>query len=204
MSHPVLQFWYEFASTYSYLSAMRIETLAQERGVDVVWRPFLLGPIFAKAGWHTSPFSLYPAKGRYMWRDIERLARAQGLPFARPDPFPQNGLLAARVAGVLAGSGGSVAAFSREVYLAQFGDGQRIDDEAVLARILRECGAEPEKVLAEARTEKAKSRTRSSVDEAQALGIFGAPSFTCADGELFWGNDRLESAVDHALATVVS
>ena len=61
--NPKLEFWYEFASTYSYLSAMRIEALAAAAGVAVAWKPFLLGPIFKAQGWDTSPFNLYPAKG---------------------------------------------------------------------------------------------------------------------------------------------
>ena len=53
-----LQFWFDFASTYSYLSAMRIDVLAAARGVHVAWRPFLLGPIFSAQGWTTSPFNI--------------------------------------------------------------------------------------------------------------------------------------------------
>ncbi len=203
MSRPILQFWYEFASTYSYLSAMRIEALANARGVDVEWRPFLLGPIFAKVGWNTSPFNVQPAKGTYMWRDMTRLASAQGLPFARPEPFPQNGLPAARVALALAEANGPVAAFTRTVYRAQFGEAARIDDRATLATLLERCRVDPEPVLARASDDETKARLRANVAEAENLGIFGAPSFTCADGELFWGNDRLESAVDHALTTVI-
>ncbi len=67
-----LTFWYEFASTYSWLAAERIEALAVQAGVEVAWRPFLLGPIFAAQGWTSSPFNLFPAKGRNMWRDMER------------------------------------------------------------------------------------------------------------------------------------
>ena len=82
---------------------MRIGALAEDAGVRVRFRPFLLGPIFQAQGWTTSPFNLYAAKGRNMWRDLERLCADLGLPFRRPDPFPQNSLLAARVA--LAGLG---------------------------------------------------------------------------------------------------
>ena len=45
----------------------------KSRGVALAWRPFLLGPIFAAQGWRDSPFNIYPAKGRYMWRDMERI-----------------------------------------------------------------------------------------------------------------------------------
>src|SRR5215475_8269845 len=98
MPLPVLDFWFDFASTYSYLAAMRIGPLAQKADVWVRFRPFLLGPIFKAQGWTTSPFNLYPAKGRHMWRDLERSCAELQLAFRRPDPFPQNSLLAARVA----------------------------------------------------------------------------------------------------------
>ena len=61
---PVLEFWYEFASTYSYPAAEGVEAAAAAAGVRVDWRPFLLGPIFAAEGWRDSPFNLYAAKGR--------------------------------------------------------------------------------------------------------------------------------------------
>ena len=99
---PPLQFWYEFASTYSYPAAMRVEAVAAARGLSVAWRPFLLGPLFAAQGWRDSPFNVYPVKGRYMWRDLQRICDAAQLPLHRPDPFPQNSLLAARVATALA------------------------------------------------------------------------------------------------------
>jgi 2-hydroxychromene-2-carboxylate isomerase len=93
-----LDFWFDFASTYSYPAAVRIGLAAAEAGVAVRFRPFLLGPIFEAQGWDTSPFNIYDAKGRYMWRDLERLCADLGLPFRRPEPFPQNSLLAARIA----------------------------------------------------------------------------------------------------------
>jgi 2-hydroxychromene-2-carboxylate isomerase len=77
---PRLDFWYEFASTYSYLAAMRIEPLAKAAGVEVRWRPFLLGPIFKAQGMETSPFNLYPLKGKHMWRDMARWSEILKLP----------------------------------------------------------------------------------------------------------------------------
>ena len=125
MSAPVVDFWFDFASTYSYPSAMRISALADAAGVQVRFRPFLLGVIFKAQGWDTSPFNLYPAKGRNMWRDLERICADLDLPFRRPDPFPQLSITAARVVLVgLADAWGED--FCRAVYRAEFGEGRRI------------------------------------------------------------------------------
>ena len=139
MSRPVAEFWFEFASTYSYLSVMRIERAAQAAGVDVAWKPFLLGPVFLALGWNDSPFNIYPPKGRYMWRDLERLAEKEGLPFRRPSRFPRNGLLAARVA-LVGVEEGWVAAFARAVMTANFAEDREIGEEAVIVEILATLG----------------------------------------------------------------
>lgn len=195
---PILEFWYEFASTYSYLAAMRIEA-AEQAGVTLVWRPFLLGPIFANQGWNTSPFNLFPAKGRYMWRDMEREAARLGLPLYRPKTFPQNGLLAARIA-LLGADRGWTPAFTRAVYASEFGEGHDIADGAVLSGILENLGLDAQAVMAEAQADANKIRLRRMNEEAQSRGIFGAPTFVAEDGEMFWGNDRLEQALDWAVA----
>jgi len=194
MSPPALDFWFDFASTYSYASAMRLRALADDAGVAINFRPFLLGPVFAAQGWNTSPFNLYAAKGRNMWRDLERICTDMALPFRRPDPFPQHSLLAARVAPVgLSASWGEE--FCLEVFRAQFGEGRRIDDAAALARILTRLDITAEPVLAAAQSDDTKARLRAQTEDAQRRGVFGAPTFTTGDGELFWGNDRLERAL---------
>jgi len=194
MAKPALTFWYEFASTYSWLAAERIDDLAQAAGVAVRWRPFLLGPVFAAQGWSTSPFNLYPAKGRNMWRDMERLAAARGLPaVVKPEPFPQNSLYAARVATALPDPARPI--FSRAVFRAEFTHGRPIADRAVIAAILGEMVEDPAAVLVAAEMAATKAALREATEDAQALGIYGAPSFITAGGELFWGNDRLEQAL---------
>ena len=191
-----IEFWFEFASTYSYPSAMRLPGAAAKAGVSVVWRPFLLGPIFAAHGWDTSPFNIYAAKGRYMWRDIERRASRLGLSIRRPDPFPQNSLLAARVAQT-ASDDPNLVAFCHNVYLAQFAEQLDISDPDVIAA----CAAAarlPDQILETAQSDANKSALRQSTEEAMKRGIFGAPSFTVGH-ELFWGDDRLEEALEWAV-----
>jgi 2-hydroxychromene-2-carboxylate isomerase len=194
MNLPALDFWFDFASTYSYPAALRIGALAEEAGVSINFRPFLLGPIFKAQGWTTSPFNLLPAKGGYMWRDLERICADLAIPFVRPDPFPQNSLLAARVALVgLRESWGEE--FCLEVFRSQFGEGQRIDTADATSKILARLGVAPEPVLKTAQSDGSKAALRDQTTEAERYGIFGAPTFMTGDGEMFWGNDRLERAL---------
>ncbi|MGJ0534714.1 2-hydroxychromene-2-carboxylate isomerase [Methylocystis sp.] len=188
-----LEFWFEFASTYSYVAAEEIEEKAAAARIEMVWRPFLLGPIFAEQGWRDSPFNLYPAKGAYMWRDIERLCQSKGIAWRRPSAFPRNGLLAARVATALDGTE-KLAAFVRAVYRANFSDDLDISEPSVLKEILRGLSLDEEATLNRAKDESVKRLLRARTDEAKSRGVFGAPSFFAKE-ELFWGSDRLELAL---------
>ncbi len=193
MSAAKLEFWFEFASTYSYPAAMRIEALARDAGVTIQWEPFLLGPIFQGQGWNDSPFNLYPAKGRYMWRDLERTCARHGLPFQRPAIFPQRSLLPARIACV-AKRESWLPEFVRAVYRANFAEGSDISNPEVMAACLRSARQDPDGWLARAQDPENKGLLRAQTDRAGGLGIFGAPSFVSGT-ELFWGHDRLEDAL---------
>jgi 2-hydroxychromene-2-carboxylate isomerase len=190
----MIEFWFEFASTYSYPAAMRVEDVARRHDCRVAFRPFLLGPIFHAQGWNDSPFNIYPAKGRYMWRDLERIAAELAIPFRKPSQFPRNGLLAARVASV-ADSAAWIPQFVRNVYTANFASDLDISERDVLLDCLTSLVPDPQSILAAAVEEGAKTRLRQNTQCAVELGIFGAPTFV-VDDELFWGNDRLETALN--------
>ena len=197
MTTRTVDFWFEFGSTYSYPAAMRLAPLAKAGSIAVRWRPFMLGPIFSDQGWDTSPFNLYPAKGRNMWRDLERICLALNLPFTRPNPFPQNTLHAARVALIgLAESWGED--YCRAIYCAEFGEGRSVENEETIANVLQDLRQDARAVLQRARSDEIKAQLRAQTEEARKLDIFGSPSFVTADGELFWGNDRLEAALNWA------
>ena len=202
MNTPDLHFWFEFASTYSYLSVARIEDEAAVAGVSVRWEPFLLGPIFAEQGWDDSPFNVYPTKGRYMWRDLERLCDKYGIPFAKPSRFPRNGLLAARVACLArATSERWLPEFVRAVFRANFAQDREIGDATELRSILDSLGQPGAQLVEQAQAPDNKQRLRDQTQRAVEVGIFGAPSFIVGE-ELFWGNDRLEDALRWASSRV--
>jgi 2-hydroxychromene-2-carboxylate isomerase len=194
MDTPAVEFWFEFASTYSYLAAVRIEQAAAEVGAPLVWRPFLLGPIFyEQQGIKDSPFNVQPVRGRYMWRDMERLCEKYGLPFKRPSVFPRNTVLPLRLA-LIGEDAPWGPAFVRAVYQANFAHDRDIADAAVLAGLLRDVGQDAEALLAQAGSPEVKERFKLRTEEAKAAGIFGAPDFRVG-GELFFGHDRMDDAL---------
>lgn len=194
MTQPKLQFWYDLASTYSYLSAVRIEAMAAKAGIDLDWRPFLLGPIFQAQGWSTSPFKLYPAKGRYMIRDMERLSAERGLVFHMPRVFPVHSVMAARLA-IAGQTEGCIAQLTTALFRAQFQTGADIADPNVLEQIVSSLGLDFARFFAAIATPDVKQKLRAQTIEATRIGIFGAPTFVTPDGEHFWGDDRLDQAL---------
>ncbi|MEM6439912.1 MAG: 2-hydroxychromene-2-carboxylate isomerase [Pseudomonadota bacterium] len=197
-----VDFWFEYTSTYSHLAALRARGAARAAGVALHWRVFLLGPIFGAQGLTDSPFNLFPAKGANMWRDMERQAAKHGLPsIVRPDPFPQNGLLASRCTTALPEA--KRPAFAEAVFRAEFAEGRTISDPRVVAELLAGLGEDAEAVMGAARSAEVKAALRAETEAAQALGIFGAPTFVTEDGELFWGHDRMEDAFAWAAGRAV-
>ena len=196
MGRPTLEFWFEFASTYSYPAAFRVDEVANASGVAVVWRPFLLGPIFKSQGWDTSPFNIYETKGRYMWRDIERTCARYRLPYKRPTVMPQNGLAAARVACCF-DDAPWMREFVRQMYQANFVHNLDISSVNTLGSVLEALDVDADATFAAASTDASKAKLRVQTERAVELGIFGSPTFVAGE-ELFWGHDRLEEAVEWA------
>lgn len=190
----MLDYWFDFASTYSYVGAMRVARLCEETAVPMRWRPFLLGPVFtAQQGLKDSPFNTQPVRGQYMWRDLERLCEKYALPFRRPEIFPARSILAARVACVAVDKPWC-GDFVRGVFTANFAQNKDISTHAVLGDVLSALGVDPASVFPQAESEPVKRQLRAFTDEAMALGVFGSPNAVIGK-ELFFGQDRLEDAV---------
>jgi 2-hydroxychromene-2-carboxylate isomerase len=192
-SLPAIEFWFEFGSNYSYLSVMRIEALAASKGVSIRWKPFLLGAIFKSFGWTSSPFVLQKAKGEYVWQDMRRQCRKYGLPWVQPSVFPRPSLLPMRVA-MLGAEEPWIGDYCKQIMLMNFARDREIDTQEAVSEVLQQLGLPAEDILAKARSEDNKLRLRAQTEEAQARGVFGAPTFFVGS-EMFWGDDRLEDAL---------
>jgi 2-hydroxychromene-2-carboxylate isomerase len=186
-----MQFWFDFASSYSYVAALRVEAVCARAGVSLEYKPFLLGPLFEQQlGIRDSPFNVHRERGRYMWRDLERLCEKYDLPWRRPSAFPRSSVLAARIACC---AGEAMGPLVRATFRANFAQDQEIADPAVMRALVEGIGGDGEQALALAGSPEVKAQLRANTSEAQRLGIFGAPDFVAA-GELFFGQDRLDDA----------
>ncbi|MBA1146180.1 2-hydroxychromene-2-carboxylate isomerase [Ectothiorhodospiraceae bacterium WFHF3C12] len=196
---PGLEIWFDFGSNYSYLSVLRIEEAARATGVNVEWRPFLLGPVFRDLGWSTSPLLAHDAKARYVWRDMERQAARHNLPWTRPSRFPRSSVLPARVA-LIGADQWWAGDFCRRVMRQNFVEDRDIDSPEPVSEALEGLGLDSARILAEANSADVKARLQARTEEAQRRGVFGAPTFFCGP-EMFWGNDRLDEAMEWAAAS---
>jgi 2-hydroxychromene-2-carboxylate isomerase len=191
MAQDHIDFWFTMGSTYSYLSVMRLETLAAKSGIKFCWRPFHLLVILQEMK-HV-PFADKPAKMAYMWRDLGRRATMHGIEASLPAPYPAKQSVMANLVALIGMQQGWGEDFIRclsPLDATGAGDGS----EPNLSGSLGDMGQEPEPVLALANAPETMAALMEETRAASELGIFGSPTFAIGR-ELFWGDDRLEDVV---------
>ena len=187
-----LDFFFFYGSTYTYLTVMRIEDAAARAGVSVRWRPFNVRQIMIEQ--NNIPFRGKPVKMRYMWRDIERRAAGYGIPFVKEPPYPVDPENLASRVGVLAATQDWCPAYTKATYRAWFIDGKGPGDPDDVAALLKGLGKDAGAVVAAANGQAMRDKYDAETEAARTLGIFGSPTFV-VNGEIFWGDDRLEDAL---------
>jgi 2-hydroxychromene-2-carboxylate isomerase len=191
-------FYYDLGSPYAYLAAERVAGLFAAAGAESPeWQPVLLGGLFERFdrdSWGNGP------ERESGMRECESRATAYGLPSIRwPDPWPPNGLVAMRAA-TFAKEIGRTVSFSLAAFRQAFAAGRDLGerDNVLLAAAAAEI--HPRALLAAIGRDSLKSALREATDRAGDLGVRGVPSVV-VDGEVYWGDDRLEDAVDAAART---
>ncbi|MCR9148850.1 MAG: 2-hydroxychromene-2-carboxylate isomerase [Rhodobacteraceae bacterium] len=187
-----IDFWFSIGSTYSYLTVMRLSDVGRACGVDFHWRPFNVRHVMIEQ--NNIPFKDKPVKTAYMWRDIERRAERYGLSPKIPAPYPLPGLVLANLVATVGREEGWLEKYVVATYRRWFEKGEPAGEEPNISASLGEIGCDPQRVLAAAQSERVTSALASATEEAMELGVFGSPTFV-VDGEVFWGDDRLEDAL---------
>jgi 2-hydroxychromene-2-carboxylate isomerase len=185
-----VEFFFDLGSPAAYLAFKRLPAICEGADATLHWRPMLLGGVFQATG-NQSPVNI-PAKGRYLFADLQRFARRHDIPFRQNPHFPINTLTLMRMAtGLQLREPQRFLPYVEAVYRAIWADGLDMNDPAVVAGVLRQAGFDPDALVALAGDAQVKQRLKDDTQEAVARGVFGAPTFF-VDGEMYWGQDRLD------------
>jgi 2-hydroxychromene-2-carboxylate isomerase len=189
LEQPMLEFFFDYGSPFSYLADTQLPGVATRSGAAVVYRPMLLGAVLKATG-NASPMTV-PAKGRYMMRDLERWAKRYGVSFqSSPFSFVSNTLRIMRGA-VASQRLGVFDRYHGAVFAATWGEPLDLGAEQTFRRLLERSDVDSERLLSAIDDQQTKDELRRNTDAAIERGVFGAPTFFVGD-EMFWGNDRLD------------
>jgi 2-hydroxychromene-2-carboxylate isomerase len=188
-----LDFFLFLGSTYTYLAVNRVESIAAKEGLSLHWRPFSVRSIMLEQ--NNRPFVGKPVKLAYMWRDLERRAQRHGIPFKSIPHYPNDAdELANRIA-TLASLEGWCPPFVKAAYSTWFLENQDPGRIECVSAVLERLNRNPAEDIARANSQEIRSKYAAETEVARSLGIFGSPTFAYGS-EIFWGDDRLEDAID--------
>jgi 2-hydroxychromene-2-carboxylate isomerase len=191
METPMIEFFFDCSSPWTYLAFHNIQPLAKELGEEISWRPILVGGIF-----NTVNPSVYaqrekpvPLKARYMLKDLSDWARSAALAIKMPPSvFPVNSVKAMRGCIWL---GKDMVPFARAAFEAYWGDDKDISQDAVLAEICQKVGIDPQQFFAAIAQQAVKDQLKANTEEVVARGGFGSPIIFVDKTDMYFGNDRL-------------
>ena len=190
----IVEFYFDLGSPATYLAYTQLPKICEQTDSQLIYVPNLLGGVFKATG-NASPATI-PAKGRYMFIDLDRYAIRYGVPLKINPHFPINTLVLMRaVTGVQLRQPERFAAFIDCLFKALWIDGRNLNDPATVGAVLSENGFDPEEILALSADEEVKNALKETTEKAVQRGVFGAPSMFVGD-QLFFGQDRLDFVIE--------
>jgi 2-hydroxychromene-2-carboxylate isomerase len=188
-----IEFFFDVASAYTYLAATQVDAAAAEAGVEVEWRPFLLGGVFKSVG-NSMPAAIAP-KAAFMLADLNRWAVDYDVPFEFPETFPINSIAPQRALTALYKSDRDLMKqLAHELLNRYWVEGKDVSQPDELLAAAEAVGADTDELGAAIADQEVKDALRDLTAEAVKRGAFGAPTFFVGD-EIFFGNDRLAHAI---------
>ncbi|WP_460164229.1 2-hydroxychromene-2-carboxylate isomerase [Pseudomonas sp. S2_F03] len=189
-----VEFFFDLGSPATYLAYTQLPKICEQTDSQLIYKPMLLGGVFKATG-NASPATI-PAKGRYMFQDLDRYAERYGVPLKFNPHFPINTLMLMRaVTGIQLRQPERFPAFIDCLFTALWVEGRSLDDPATVAAVLTQNGFDPQTVLALTADEEVKAALKDNTEKAIQRGVFGAPSMFVGD-QLFFGQDRLDFVIE--------
>jgi 2-hydroxychromene-2-carboxylate isomerase len=189
----MIEFFFDCSSPWTYLAFHNIQPVAEEFGVEISWRPILVGGIFntINPSVYASRDKPIEAKARYMKKDMVDWARSTGLTIKmRPTVFPVNSVKAMRGCILLAPEG-KLVEFARTVFEIYWGEDKDISQDAVLTEVCQRVGVDPVKFFEGIGQQAIKDQLKAHTDEVMARGGFGSPTIFLDKTDMYFGNDRM-------------
>lgn len=194
MSRQKLTAWISVGSTYTYLTAMRMKSVLQERNLQLEFVPISIRKIMKDMD--NIPFPpTKESKVRHMWRDIERRAELYGIPIPKvPAPYPLKNFDLANQVGVVANTEGWFLDYLKTTYSLWFLEGLEAGSDENLGQVFSLLNKDASEVISRATIASIIQIYEQNTDLAKSKGVFGVPTFSIGD-EIFWGDDRFEDAI---------
>lgn len=185
-----VEFYFDLGSPTTYLAHTQLAKICADTQSELIYIPMLLGGVFKATG-NASP-AMIPAKGRYMFQDLDRFAKRYGVQLRFNPHFPINTLILMRaVTGMQMRQPQRFAEFVDCLFKALWVEGRNLNDPQTVAAVLTENGFEPQEIMALTNDESVKAALKENTEAAIKRGVFGAPSMFIGD-QLFFGQDRLD------------
>lgn len=186
-----VDYYFTPISPWTYLGGERLAEIARQRGAEVRVKPVDFGVIFPKTG--GLPLAQRPKERQaYRLMELKRWSAHLGLPLnLHPKHFPAPDALAAGLILAAAESGGDALRLANAIGRAVWAEERNVADADTLQEIAEATGHKGAELLARANDPAVRAKREALNQEALAAGVFGAPTYV-VDGELFWGQDRLD------------
>lgn len=187
-----IDYYFAPQSPYAYLGHARFVQMAQAAQAQVNVLPVDLGGVFPVSG--GLPLAKRaPQRQAYRLLELRRFSQWLNLPLnPQPKFFPVSGDDSAKLIIAVAMKDGHEAALklAGAVHAACWAQERHIADESTLAAILQEQGLNPAR-LEDSHSQAVHEQYQHNTQQAVEAGVFGAPSYVI-EGEIFWGQDRLD------------
>ncbi|MDC3084906.1 2-hydroxychromene-2-carboxylate isomerase [Gammaproteobacteria bacterium] len=189
-----IDFWFSIGSTYTYLSVTRVDSISKSENVIFNWIPFSVRKIMMEMD--NIPFTppSKKIKSDYMWRDIERRAQFYGLSPKLPAPYPLTQFDLANKIAILGMNEGWGINYVKNTYQRWFEERKEPATETNLSEIMEDMNLNKDEVLKKVNSPEIESIYQKNTSNAFQSGVFGSPTFIY-EGEVFWGDDRLEDCI---------
>ena len=188
-----LECFFDCSSPWTYLGFHNIQPLAADLGVEITWRPILVGGLFntINPSVYASRKTPVDAKQTYMHKDLQDWARYSGINIRWPmSIFPINSVKAMRGC-IAADRQGKLVPYARGVFEAYWGLDRDITQDDLLAEIALAAGLDPNEISTAIGSDKIKAELKANGEDLAQRGGYGSPTFFVNGNDMYFGNDRI-------------